>query len=156
MSTPNLNIEGRLTDAPELRYTQSGKAVVNFTIAASDRVQDKQGQWGDGDKLFLRCTAWNELAEHVATFGKGDPVWASGKLVTHEYENREGQKRSTIELTVFSFGPRFVPSKNAQTRQDAEPWAPGGSPAQGWTAPAAAEPDVWHMPASHAGDETPF
>ncbi len=101
-----LTVIGNLTVAPELRYTQSGTAVANFAIASTPRTFDRQsGQWRDGDTLFLRCTCWNQLAEHVAAcLDRGMRVVAQGRLRQRSYD-KAGEKRSTIEFEVDEIGP---------------------------------------------------
>ena len=62
-----ITIIGNLTADPELRFTQSGVAVANFTIASTPRTFDKQrNEWVDGEALFLRSTIWRDAAENVA------------------------------------------------------------------------------------------
>lgn len=62
-----LTIVGNLTADPELRSISTGSSVCNFTIAATPRTFNRQsGQWEDGQALFMRCTAWRELAEHIS------------------------------------------------------------------------------------------
>lgn len=62
-----ITVVGNLTHDPELRYTGTGAAVANFTVASTARIFDRQtGDWNDGDALFLRCTIWRQPAEHVA------------------------------------------------------------------------------------------
>ena len=77
-----LTITGNLTADPELRFTDSGIGVAAFTVAASRRIYDQaSGQWKDGDTLFLRCSAWRNLAEHAAeTLEKGMRVIVTGRL----------------------------------------------------------------------------
>lgn len=102
MATPTTIVAGRLTADPELRFTSTGKAVASFTIAASDRRKNEaSGEWEDGDKAFIRCSVWEQVAEHVAEgLVKGTEVIAIGNLVQREFETREGDKRSVIELRV--------------------------------------------------------
>ena len=102
-----ITVVGNLTAAPELRYTQSGLAVVNMTIASTPKMWDKQAnEMKDGDPLFLRATVWREFAEHVAgSLTKGARVIASGRLVQKSYETKEGEKRTSVELEIDSIGP---------------------------------------------------
>lgn len=102
-----ITVVGNLTADPELRYTQSGLAVVNFTIASTPRVFDRQSnEWKDGEALFLRASCWREFAEHVSrSFSKGMRVIAQGRLKQRSYETREGEKRTTFELEVDEVGP---------------------------------------------------
>lgn len=99
-------IEGRLTADPELRTTHSGKSVVSFTIATGERRQNRDtNEWEDGNKLFTRCTAWEELAENIASsLSKGDPVIARVRPFQREYETKDGEKRTSFEGTVESIG----------------------------------------------------
>lgn len=98
-------IVGRLTADPEQRYTHDGKPVTSFTIASSQRVYNKQtGQWEDGETAFLDCTTWSKLAEGVATLHQGRRVIATGVFRQRRWENKEGQKRSKMELTANEVG----------------------------------------------------
>ena len=104
-----ITVVGNLTADPELRYTQNGLAVANFTIASTPRTFDRQAnEWKDGEALFLRASVWREFAEHVAgSLTKGSRVIASGRLKQRSYETKEGEKRTTIELEVDEIGPRL-------------------------------------------------
>ena len=103
----NMTVVGNLTSDPELRYTQNGLAVVNFTIAATPREFDRQAnEWKDGEALFLRCSVWREFAENVnGSLHKGTRVIATGRLKQRSYETKEGEKRTAIELDIDSIGP---------------------------------------------------
>lgn len=102
-----ITVVGNLTADPELRYTQSGVAVANFTIASTPRTFDRaSNEWKDGDALFLRASVWREFAENVASsLTKGTRVIAQGRLVQRSYETKEGEKRTTVELQVDEIGP---------------------------------------------------
>jgi single-strand DNA-binding protein len=102
-----ITVVGNLTADPELRYTQNGLAVANFTIASTPRTFDRQAnEWKDGDALFLRASVWREFAEHVAgSLTKGMRVMAQGRLRQRSYQDREGQQRTSIELEVDEIGP---------------------------------------------------
>ena len=101
-----ITVVGNLTDDPELRFTPSGAAVANFTIASTPRTFDKaSGEWRDGEALFLRCSLWRDAAEHAAeSLTKGMRVIATGSLKQRSYE-KDGQKRTVIELDVEEIGP---------------------------------------------------
>ena len=126
---------GNLTAAPELRFTQNGLAVASFTIASTPKVFNrKSNQMEDGTALFLRCSAWRELAEHVSgSLEKGSRVIAQGRLTQRDWEDKEGNKRTSIELEVDAIGPdlRFATaqvtraqSSGGQREQPVEePWA---------------------------------
>jgi single-strand DNA-binding protein len=102
-----ITVIGNLTADPELRYTQNGLAVANFTIASTPRTFDRQANdWKDGEALFLRASVWREFAENVAgTLTKGSRVIATGRLKQRSYETKEGEKRTSIELEIDEIGP---------------------------------------------------
>lgn len=102
-----ITIIGNLTADPELRTTSNGSAVANFSIAATPRVYDRQSdQWVDGDALFLRCSAWRDLATHCAqSLAKGMRVIAQGRLQQRSYQAQDGSNRTVIEMTVDEIGP---------------------------------------------------
>ena len=102
MNETTLTITGNLTTDPELRFTPSGTAVANLTVAATPRRFDKtSGGWVDGEALFLRCTVWRQAAENVAeSLTRGARVVVTGRLRSSTFETREGDKRTTLELDV--------------------------------------------------------
>jgi single-strand DNA-binding protein len=102
-----ITVIGNLTSDPELRFTPSGAAVANFTIASTPRTFDRQtNEWKDGDTLFLNCSIWRQAAENVAeSLQKGMRVVAQGRLKARSYETREGEKRTVMELDVEEVGP---------------------------------------------------
>ena len=102
-----ITVIGNLTGDPELRFTPSGAAVANFTIASTPRTFDRQtNEWKDGDTLFLNCSIWRQAAENVAeSLQKGMRVVAQGRLKARSYETREGEKRTVMELDVEEVGP---------------------------------------------------
>jgi single-strand DNA-binding protein len=107
-----ITVVGNLTSDPELRYTQAGLAVANFTIASTPRHFDRQAnEWVDDEALFLRASVWKEFGEHVAgSLTKGSRVIAQGRLKQRSYETKEGEKRTSFELEVDAIGPdlRYV------------------------------------------------
>jgi single-strand DNA-binding protein len=159
-----ITVVGNLTADPELRYTQGGLAVANFTIASTPRTFDRAtNDWKDGEALFLRASCWREFAEHVAgSLTKGMRVVATGNLKQRSYDDRDGNKRTAIELEVNEIGPslRYATAQvtrasggggggrpQQQVSQAEEPWA--ASPASGGS------DDVWNTPGNY-NDETPF
>src|SRR3954466_3652522 len=102
-----ITVVGNLTADPELRFTSSGAAVANFTVASTPRTFDRQsGEWKDGEALFLRCSIWRQAAENVAeSLQKGARVIVQGRLKQRSFETREGEKRTVIELDVDEIGP---------------------------------------------------
>jgi single-strand DNA-binding protein len=110
-----ITVIGNLTADPELRFTPSGAAVANFTVASTPRNFDRQsGEWKDGDALFLRCNVWRQAAENVAeSLTRGMRVMVSGRLRQRSFETREGEKRTVVELEVDEVGPslRYATAK---------------------------------------------
>jgi single-strand DNA-binding protein len=110
-----ITVIGNLTADPELRFTQSGAAVANFTVASTPRTLDRQsGEWKDGEALFLRCNIWRQAAENVAeSLTRGARVIVSGRLKQRSFETREGEKRTVVELEVDEIGPslRYATAK---------------------------------------------
>ena len=102
-----ITIVGNITNDPELRFTPSGAAVANFTIASTPRTFDRQSnEWKDGETLFLRCSVWREAAENVAeSLTRGTAVIAQGRLQSRSFETKEGEKRTVMEMQVDEIGP---------------------------------------------------
>jgi len=168
-----VTVVGNLTADPELRYTQAGLAVANFTIASTPRTFDRQAnEWKDGEALFLRASVWREFAEHVSqSLVKGSRVIAQGRLKQRSFEAQNGEKRTVIELEVEEIGPSLRHATAAVTRtsgggagRSSTAPAAGASPAsqaapwEASTPEPAASPgaDVWGAPGASYGDETPF
>ncbi len=156
-----ITVVGNLTSDPELRYTQNGLAVANFTIASTPRTLDRaSNEWKDGEALFLRASVWREFAEHVAgSLTKGSRVIATGRLKQRSYETKEGEKRTSIELEIDEIGPSLRYATASVTR--AQSSAPRGGSNFGSVeepcaaaapvdAPAAADP--WASPAGYGDD----
>ncbi len=116
-----ITVIGNLTNDPELRFTPSGSAVANFTIASTPRTFDRQSnEWKDGETLFLRAAVWREAAENVAeSLTKGTRVIVTGRLKSRSYETKEGEKRTVIELEVDENGPslRYANAKVNRTQR---------------------------------------
>jgi len=114
-----LTIIGNLTNDPELRFTPSGAAVANFTVASTPRTFDKNSnEWKDGETLFMRCSVWREAAENVAeSLTRGTRVIVSGRLRSRTYDTKEGEKRTVVELEVDEVGPslRYATTKVSKT-----------------------------------------
>jgi single-strand DNA-binding protein len=149
-----ITVIGNLTSDPELRFTPSGSAVANFTIASTPRTFDRQSnEWKDGETLFLRASVWREAAENVAeSLTKGTRVIVSGRLKSRSYETKEGEKRTVIELEVDEIGPslRYANAKVNRTQRSNEGGqGAGGFGNQGNTDPAgqaAPQEDPWATP----------
>lgn len=115
-----ITVVGNLVADPELRYTQSGLAVANFTIASSERVFDRNAnEWKDGDTVFMRSSVWRQLAENLAASAtKGMQVIATGTLKQREYETKEGEKRTSFELDVDTIGVSLARGTATFTKSD--------------------------------------
>ena len=175
-----ITIIGNLTQDPELRFTPSGAAVANFTVASTPRTFDRQSnEWKDGETLFMRCSVWREAAENVAeSLVRGSRVIVSGRLKSRSFETKEGEKRTVMELEVDEVGPslRYATAKVNKTQRGSggggggwntgggnsggdtgnDPWATGGPSQQ---APAAQAPSGGNQGGWSTGpsyDEPPF
>ncbi len=126
-----ITVVGNLTADPELRFTASGAAVANFTVASTPRMFDRaSGEWKDGEALFLRCNIWRQAAENVAeSLTRGSRVVVTGRLKQRSFETKEGEKRTVIELEVDEIGPslRYATAKvNRAQRSDGGSGGSGG------------------------------
>ena len=112
-----ITLIGNLTGDPELRFTPSGAAVANFTVASTPRTFDRQSsEWKDGDTMFLNCSIWRQAAENVAeTLSKGMRVIVQGRLKSRSYDDREGNRRTVFEVDVEEVGPslRYATAKTS-------------------------------------------
>jgi len=177
-----ITVVGNLVDDPELRFTPSGAAVANFRIASTPRIFDRQtNEWKDGEALFLSCSVWRQYAENVAeSLTKGMRVIVTGRLKSRQYETREGEKRTAMEIDVEEVGPalRYATAKVSRAARSgggsgyggggaaqggapaADPWgAPGGGAAQGGGSGyggGAPANDPWAAPGVSSSDEPPF
>ncbi|MDL9947312.1 single-stranded DNA-binding protein [Gordonia sp. ABSL11-1] len=110
-----ITVVGNLTADPELRFTPSGAAVANFTVASTPRTFDRQtNEWKDGEALFLRCNIWRDAAENVTeSLSKGTRVVVQGRLKQRSFETKEGERRTVVELEVDEIGPslRYATAK---------------------------------------------
>lgn len=146
-----ITVVGNLTADPEMRFTPSGSAVANFTIASTPRTFDRQSnEWKDGETLFLRSSIWREAAENVAeSLTKGMRVVAQGRLKARSYE-KDGQKRTSYELDVDEIGPSLRYATAKVTRKPSAGF--GGNNGGGNTAPAG---DTWGGQPSNDGFNLP-
>ncbi|MFF4549249.1 single-stranded DNA-binding protein [Streptomyces sp. NPDC001406] len=146
-----ITVVGNLTDDPELRFTPSGAALAKFSVASTPRTYDKtSGQWQDGTAMFLRCTAWRDLAQHVAeSLTKGMRVVVTGRLRQHNWQNDQGENRSMLGLEVDDIGPslQFATAKVERVQRKGATPAPAADP---WNTAAPAGGD------RRQGDEPPF
>jgi single-strand DNA-binding protein len=153
-----MTLTGRLTGAPELRFSPSGVAVAAFTIVTSRRVKDQAtNEWSDADTTFWECKAFKQLAENICdSLDKGMEVVAVGRAVQESWEDKQsGAKRSKIAVRIDSIGPslrnatakvtktsgsgrgqqEYQQARQASSREGLDdPWgsSPGGGQAGGW------------------------
>ncbi|MBL1066145.1 single-stranded DNA-binding protein [Streptomyces sp. 7-21] len=155
-----ITVVGNLVDDPELRFTPSGAAVARFRIASTPRTFDRQtNEWRDGEALFLTCSVWRQAAENVAeTLTKGMRVIVQGRLRQRSYEDREGIKRTVIDLEVDEVGPslRYATAKVSKTSRGGGQgggWGqgPGGGPAGGGQQGGGPAGDPWATGAPAGG-----
>lgn len=154
MSLPTLNGTARLIDAPDLRFSAQGTAVVKVRLAFNARRKDDNGQWVDGDSFFIDGKVFGQHAQNLAdSLDKGMEVVVSGRLKTEKWETREGEKRSGPSLLIDSIGPAlryatakvtkasgsgtgkqdFQQARQAQSAAPEDPWASSGAgQAGGW------------------------
>lgn len=173
-----ITVVGNLTADPELRYTQGGLPVANFTIASTPRTFDRQkNEWVDGEALFLRASIWRDFAENVAgSLTKGSRVIATGRLKQRSWQDKDGNNRISVELEVDEIGPSLryatalvqrVQRDPSKTRQ--QPSAYQQEQDQAWATPQEAQAagvatgqqafdEPWATPgaANEYGDESPF
>ncbi|GAA3706446.1 single-stranded DNA-binding protein [Gordonia hankookensis] len=131
-----ITVVGNLTADPELRFTPSGAAVANFTVASTPRTFDRQtNEWKDGEALFLRCNIWRDAAENVTeSLSKGTRVVVQGRLKQRSFETREGEKRTVVELEVDEIGPslKYATAKvNKASRGGGGGFSSGGGGSRG-------------------------
>jgi len=160
-----ITVIGNLTADPELRFTPSGAAVANFTVASTPRTFDRQtGEWKDGEALFLRCNIWRQAAENTAeSLTRGMRVIVSGRLRQRSFETREGEKRTVMEMEVDEVGPslRYATAKVNRASRSGAPasggyGSSGGAADDPWSsAPAAGSPGSGNGAGGY-DDEPPF
>ena len=156
-----ITIIGNLTSDPELRFTPSGAAVADFTIASTPRTLDRETQeWKDGEALFLRCSVWREAAENVAeSLTRGSRVMAQGRLRQRSYETKEGEKRTVVELEVDEIGPslRYATATVSKATRSGDGRGGGfGGGNGGAAAGQGGSADPWAASGDGLGEEPPF
>jgi len=155
-----ITVVGNLTGDPELRFIQSGAAVVNFTVASTPRTFERtSNEWKDGETLFMRCSLWREAAENVAeTLTKGMRVIVTGRLVSRSWE-ANGEKRTVTEMQVDEVGPslRYATAKvNRTQRAGGQGGGNGGGFSGGGSSSPAGGSDSDPWASAPASDEPPF
>lgn len=151
-----ITVVGNLTADPELRTTGNGASVAGFTIASTPRSFNRQSnQWEDGQSLFMRCSAWRDMAEHCArSLSKGMRVIAQGRLQQRSYQANDGTQRTVVELQVDEIGPslRYATAQVRRSQQGGGGFQGGdGGAGGGWQQPQqqaqAPMGDPWGAPA---------
>ncbi len=155
-----VTVIGNLASDPELRFTPSGAAVANFTVASTPRTFDRQSQeWKDGETLWMRCSVWREQAENAAeSLTKGTRVVVTGRLGQRSWDDsKTGEKRTAVELQVDEVAPSLRYAQATLRRQQRSSSGGGGFGGSGHAAP---DRDPWSTPAGAGGgfssDEPPF
>lgn len=154
---PYITVVGNLAGDPELRFTASGHAVANFTIAQTPRTRNQQsGEWLDDETLWVRASVWREMAENVAeTLTKGTRVVAHGRLKARSFETKEGQQRTNWELDIDEIGPslRWATAQvNRTPRSGGGGFGGGGQGASGGNWGGAPAGGGWGQPAPPSND----
>ncbi|MEY2676084.1 MAG: hypothetical protein RL510_104 [Actinomycetota bacterium] len=164
----NVTIVGNLADDPELRYTQGGVAVVSVRVGSTPRTINRTtSAWEDGETVWVRCTAWREVAENVAqSLTKGTRVVVTGRLkAPSAYQSAQGEARASLELEIEEIGPslRYATAAISRRAREAgsgagavvgDPWGDAPAVSKGSSKPA---DDAWANPGTAAGgDDTPF
>lgn len=127
MTIPRIAGIFRLTRDPELRFTQSGKAVATLGLAASDSRKDESGNWQNIAALFIEANLWGPQAEIVNnSCNKGDELYVAGTPYTDQWQDKNGNKRSTIKLRANVVKLIAKPQDTAQQNNDV--W--GSQPSQ--------------------------
>ena len=157
MSLNKVMIIGNLGKDPEMRYTPSGQAVTQFSVAVNRNYKDQQGEWQEETEWF-RVVAWGPLAERTAeNLRKGRKVYVEGRLQTRQWEDRDNQKRYTTELIANTVSPL-----DRRPQEDGD--EPGGGPREGGSggpgggggAPRPSRPREDTPPAPDYEDDLPF
>jgi single-strand DNA-binding protein len=104
-SDNHTSIVGNLAADPELRFTNTGTPVANLRVAVTQRVQDRDGTWRDGETSFHKVNVWRDQAQNLTdSLGKGDRVMVTGRLRQRAWETPEGEKRTTTEIDADEVG----------------------------------------------------
>lgn len=151
-----ITVVGNLTADPEMRTTSNGSTVANFSIASTPRTWNRNtNQFEDGQALFLRCSAWRDLASHCAqSLRKGMRVIAQGRLQQRSYQAQDGSNRTVIELQVDEIGPSLKYATAQVQKMQSGGYQGGSANAGGYQQPQQAQQqsqapadDPWGAPA---------
>lgn len=134
---PTITITGNVAGDPDLRYSPNGVAVCGFTVASTPREKDRQtDKWVDKETLWVRVTAFRDDAVNAAeSLVKGSRVVVTGRLSQETWQDKEGQKRTTMKLIADEIGaslkwatvsihkPERGSDRPPATKPDDDPWA---------------------------------
>lgn len=152
-----ITVVGNLTNDPELRFTPSGAAVANFTVASTPRQFDRNSnEWKDSETLFMRCSVWRDAAENVAeSLQRGARVIVTGRLKSRTFDTKEGEKRTVMELDVDEVGPslRYANAKVNKTSRGGGSFSGGSSGGSGGGSGGQAQDDPWATGPSGGGSQ---
>lgn len=114
----SVQLLGNLARDPEVRYTQSGRAVATFTIAASNTYIDSATNETKEQTAFINCVAWGKFGESVGNYRKGNRLFVEGRIQTRSYETQDGQKRYVTEVVAGFVGVSLLNESNAPSNFD--------------------------------------
>lgn len=137
---PNIMGEFRVAADPDLRFTPSGVAVGKVRAVASKRKQNDQGEWVDDKTCWVNLVGFKKVAENMAeSFVRGDLVVVTGQMQTEDWEDKDGNKRTSVEIVVSQMGPsiafnpaRTMKAEGSESRTTSTPPDPANNP---WEAP---------------------
>ncbi|MFI6689625.1 single-stranded DNA-binding protein [Streptomyces sp. NPDC050485] len=150
-----VTVVGNLTADPELRHTATGMPVAGFTIASTPRVFNRErNEFVDGEPLFLRCSLWQQTGENAAaSLTRGTRVIVTGKLRQRTFDDKEGQRRTTVEIDAEDVAVSLTYARVAVTRTHRSAAGPQTSPPSA-PGPAADTPE--RAPGPGASEPHPF
>lgn len=126
----DVRLVGRLTRDPEVRYTAKGQAVARLDLAVNRRFKDGTGEWRD-DTTFVPVTVWRDAAERCRErLKKGSPLFVEGRLRSTNWETKDGQKRSGIEVEAYrlQFLAKMSGEESSSATEEGESDLPSGAP----------------------------
>jgi len=154
----HITITGRLATDPELRFASTGTAMCTVVVPdQKSRKNEQTGQWEEQSATtWFRATVFKDAAEALAEHArKGDTVTVSGRLITREWTNKDGEVKSSLEVDFATVA--VVPSRPAAQRTatpaGGDPWATQAQQGRAQTSPSQAPANGWGRPAN---DEPPF
>jgi len=155
-----INIIGNLVADPTLRFTPSGAAVANFTVASTPSTFDKQSnQWKDGETIFMNCAAWRDMAQNIGeSLTKGTRVLVQGNLKSRSYDTQDGQRRTVLECDVQEIGASLRNATAKVTRNvkgDTQASSAGSAPRPAGKPQVPTVPDPWAGQQTQADFEEP-